>query len=361
MPLVSILSTYLTSRKRFFDRILGLFDGYNREWWIRFKDESYTKCFFPESSNDILRLSKYKSLDECEFNFSVQHFNNHNVNSMFDWDFIIDIDKCCLEERKKICKRVMDLLNHFKLVYLVDSRFHIWFPPWIHSCIDNWNSYYNKDFACYMKYFLEVTCDIKGKADIDNALWYVNRHKIRVPYTFHLEDNVLQVFYEFKGNSFHVMPFERVYKIWKGSDLTSEEILEYNERFKNFIDTAIRIGKPLFEGFNFDKLVIDERISIRNKKLRPCFNYLLKNEKEMTHKMRMATVLEAVCSGYTDVSEIARLFKNQKDYSFSKSLYHVMYLLRNTKFIKPYRCDTIQRLGWCLREKCKYYKKRKSN
>lgn len=356
MPLLSILSDYLGSKKVFFEKILDLFDGYNREWWILFKDGKYTKCFFPESVYDILKFSEYKSLDECEFHFSVQRFSGNDVNRMFDWDFIIDIDGCSLDTRKKICLDIMKLLDSFNLVYLVDSRFHIWFPNWIHSCIEEWNKYFSREYALYMKYFLEITCNFKGKADVDSALWYTNRHKIRVPYTFHLKDNSLQVFYD---SSFQVLPFERLYNIWTGKSLHHSEIYKYNKYFLEFLDYAFDMGKVLFEGFNFDRLVVEERVSIRNKELRPCFSYHLEHNRNMSHKMRMATVLEAVCAGYSDVNEIAMLFSRQKDFNLHRSVYHVVYLLKNTKFIKPYRCSTIKRLGWCIGEKCKYYRKRK--
>ncbi len=343
---------------RYFDRLINIFDGKSREWWIRFRDDKYTKYFFVDSGLDIANKVKDLKLSDFEVNFSVQKFENHDVNLMYDWDFIIDIDKCDLEQRKEVCKKIMKLLDEFDLVYLVDNRMHIWFPSWTHSLIDKWRTLYNREFAVYMKYFIEVTAYVKHLAEVDAGLWYVKRHKIRVPYTFHIDDNVMQIFV---SHDFEPLKFSEVEDLWLARHISNREIVRCNKNFSYFIEYARESGKILYEGLNVSDFNVNiiRTSSLGKRKLRPCFEYAVNNIDNMPHEMRLALVCEAVCSGYNDVMEIAELFRKQKDFKLNVTLYHINYILKNSKFIKPYRCSTIMKKGWCIGDKCKIYKSKK--
>jgi hypothetical protein len=342
---------------KYFDKLIKIFDGLDREWWIRFNDDSYTKYFFPDSGLDIMQKVYGKKLNDFEINFSVQKFEGRNVNRMYDWDFIIDIDECDLEQRKEICRKLLKLIDEFDLVYLVDNRMHIWFPSWIHSLIDKWHTMYNRDFAVYMKYFLEITAYIKNKANLDAGLWYVKRHKIRVPYTFHIEDNVMQVFVD---SDFKPIKFSEFENVWLAKNLSNREIVRYNKNFGFFIEYAMESGKILYDGFHISDFKVDyvRTSSTGKRKLRPCFVYAINNIDDMPHEMRLALVYEAVCSGYKDVMQIADLFRKQKDFKLNVTLYYINYILKHSKFIKPYKCSTIARKGWCTKNKCSLYKRK---
>lgn len=349
----SILAETKTSLIKYLDNLINLFDGYNREWQIHYGNQIYSKPFFINTPLDIMRKADFNNLNTFEIAFSVQKFNSLNTNSFYDWDFIIDIDNCTLEQRKQICKEITQLLDDFNIAYLIDSRYHIWTPTWTHSLTENWNQLYNRNFAYYMKTFIEACTDIKGKCTLDTGLWYINRHKIRCPYTYHLESKKLQIFYD---SDFKPLKMKEVEQTWNGTKYTLTEKEKICLGFNDFINYAIDIGKSLYEGLNIQEKIIEEHVSIRNKQLRPCFAHALKHNTNMTHQHRMATVLEALASGYRDPIEIAKLFSNQSDFKLEISLYQVNDIIKRTKIIKPYRCKTIQQKGWCIKEKCKIYK-----
>ena len=353
LMLKSILSEYRTPLLKYLERLIQLFDGYNREWQIKHENGKYIKPFFINSAYDIISKAEYKPLNTFELAFSVQKFNDAKTFNFYDWDFIIDIDKCSLTERKQICKQITRLLEEFNITYLIDTRMHIWLPSYTHYLREDWNQLYERKTAQYIKEFIYACTDVKNKCEIDSGLWYVNRHKIRCPYTFHLETKQLQIFYD---KDFKPLTFKQVEQIWKGENFSTVEKEQVCLGFNKFIDYALEIGKSLVEGLNINDIPIEEHHSIRNKKLRPCFEHALKNTKDMPHKQRMATVLEALVAGYRDPLEIAKLFSNQSDFKMERSLYQVNDIIKRTKFIKPYRCKTIQRLGWCIKQKCKYYK-----
>lgn len=89
----------------------------------------------------------------------------------------------------------------------------------------------------------------------------------------------------------------------------------------------------------------------RVKGIRPCIRKALQQPLEggNGHLMRLAVAreyLEADCS----VDEIVPLFKSQPDYSPTKTRYYVEYAQKNPA--KPFKCRTIQRLGYCLGKAC---------
>jgi len=350
----SILAEYnITPTLKYLDKLIRLFEGYNREWQIRHENGQYIKPFFINSPHDIISKAEYKPLNTFELTFSVQKFNDINSHSFYDWDFIIDIDECNLTERKQVCKQITNLLDEFNITYLIDNRMHIWTPTYTHYLTENWSQLYNRRNASYIKEFIYACTNIKDICELDAGLWYVNRHKIRCPYTFHLESKQLQIFFD---NDFKPLPFKQAEQIWKGENISLTEKEQVCLGFSKFIDYALEIGKSLLEGLNLNNIPIEEHNSIRNKKLRPCFEYAIKNNTEMSHQHRIATVNEALASGYRDPIEIAKLFCNQLDFKLERSLYQVNDIIKRTRFIKPYRCKTIQHLGWCIKQKCKYYK-----
>jgi len=63
------------------------------------------------------------------------------------------------------------------------------------------------------------------------------------------------------------------------------------------------------------------------------------------HLMRLAIAVEHLARGHS-VEEVVALFKSQPDFNEVKSRYYVENALK--KGYKPFKCETIQRLGFCL-------------
>ena len=90
------------------------------------------------------------------------------------------------------------------------------------------------------------------------------------------------------------------------------------------------------------------------KQPRPCIVRALQHplQEGNGHLMRLAVAAEYLNLGWAP-SEIAQLFQNQSDYSYEKSLYFVEDAQK--RGYKPFKCKTIQSLGYCLLE-CKRLK-----
>ena len=86
-------------------------------------------------------------------------------------------------------------------------------------------------------------------------------------------------------------------------------------------------------------------------KIRPCIEAALRHplNGEGGHMMRLAVACEFLNKGYT-VGEVVELFRNQPDFNPSKTRYYVEDAKK--KCYKPFKCETIRRLGYCLDEKC---------
>jgi hypothetical protein len=81
--------------------------------------------------------------------------------------------------------------------------------------------------------------------------------------------------------------------------------------------------------------------------MRPCIMEALKKPLEGPggHLMRLAIAVEHLVGGYS-VEEVVALFKSQPDFNEAKSRYYVENALK--KGYRPFRCRTIERLGFCL-------------
>ena len=84
-----------------------------------------------------------------------------------------------------------------------------------------------------------------------------------------------------------------------------------------------------------------------NIRVRPCLSAALKTDLPAKggHSVRIAVAVEYLRAGYTP-QQTAELFKNQSDFNFEKSLYYVQDIM--TRGYKPFRCQTIRELGFCL-------------
>lgn len=91
--------------------------------------------------------------------------------------------------------------------------------------------------------------------------------------------------------------------------------------------------------------------------LRPCMEGLLraKSIHDPEHKLKICLVAELASEGRTR-DQIVDVFRGMDGFSESKTSEQVDHALRAG--YRPFRCATIQRLGGCLKDSCRIYKKR---
>jgi hypothetical protein len=97
--------------------------------------------------------------------------------------------------------------------------------------------------------------------------------------------------------------------------------------------------------------------SRRKCQIRPCFLEALKSG-EMPHEIRMALCYEAYCAGLNR-DQIVDLYRSLHDFNEAKTRYQIDWLLNQNrgKQIKPYRCSTLRRKGFCLGKSCPMFKR----
>lgn len=95
-------------------------------------------------------------------------------------------------------------------------------------------------------------------------------------------------------------------------------------------------------------------------KIRPCFKKIM-SSKEAPHQLRLALLIEFYFSGYKNREELIKLFECFNDFEYSETAKQVDWFLENKandQKTRPYRCDTLKDLGFCL-EECPIYQIRK--
>ena len=131
------------------------------------------------------------------------------------------------------------------------------------------------------------------------------------------------------------------------------------EIYRNYGRDTSLIEKVIqkIENMKNKKTIWRNSISILNsRKVRPCIEAALKQplEGEAGHKMRLAVAVEFLNKGY-GIEQVVDLFRGQEDFKESRTRYYVEDAKK--KRYKPFKCNTIMDLGFCLKEKCKIYRK----
>ena len=99
--------------------------------------------------------------------------------------------------------------------------------------------------------------------------------------------------------------------------------------------------------------------------IRPCFQKALESG-EMCHQQRLALLTEAWYSGIKSFEGLVEIFRPLHDFDGDKSSqstcrYQCQWFLDHEGYnVPPYTCDTIQKLGWCIENECKLYRRRKN-
>jgi len=147
----------------------------------------------------------------------------------------------------------------------------------------------------------------------------------------------------------------------EGSPLKVFSLEEYR---KNGLDTSIieTVCKELATKKKWEELRAERRRRFPIKhdgKARPCIEAALglPLHAEPGHKMRIAIATEYLHRG-ASIEQVVELFRPQVNFGDgSKSRFYVEDIAK--KGYKPFKCETIRGLGFCLGDSCPLYKKRK--
>ena len=93
----------------------------------------------------------------------------------------------------------------------------------------------------------------------------------------------------------------------------------------------------------------------KKRRVRPCLSEALKS-RELPHQARLAIAIEYLKTDF-DVTEVVNLFGNQVDFDEKKTLYQVSHA--KEKAYAPYKCVTIQNMGYCVGTACPIFRKQK--
>lgn len=99
-------------------------------------------------------------------------------------------------------------------------------------------------------------------------------------------------------------------------------------------------------------------LNLYNGCVRPCIEFALRTSlhDKHGHLMRLAIATEYLNHGYR-VENVVHLFQGQTDFDELKTRYFVKDA--QTKGYRPFRCSTIQTLGFCLADSCPLFKRQR--
>jgi|SRR3972149_9893710 len=146
---------------------------------------------------------------------------------------------------------------------------------------------------------------------------------------------------------------------YKNHCLRGEDLKKAVEKTRDMLIKKIQIAK-LKEQYENEHPKTYDNESYGNGELRPCFLKALQDG-EMCHKMRLALLLEGWYKGRKTKEELIDLFKPTHDFNEGKTTYQVNWFLEHKIYeeSEPYKCETIFKENWCLRDSCPYYRRLK--
>jgi hypothetical protein len=240
-----------------YSEVFNVFSGENREWSFVVPPARFTKPFAASSVDEIMR--RKNSLfgpNQAELHMSVETFvcvgyTELDLSERLDWLLIFDFDYGEPYEglddgyNKKVeaSNQVSSILDKFGFLYFKDSRNHLWIPSWQSMKVLNWNNLFGSEFAFRLHQYLVNVCKLPEGIHIDSNLWKASRHKIRAPYSMHMETGKRQVLY-FNGTE--IRPEELSY-YWNGKFLSREERKKCLDAFENFVRYSDLCGQQIIE------------------------------------------------------------------------------------------------------------------
>lgn len=194
---------------------------------------------------------------------------------------------------------------------------------------------------------------------LDSAILGDIHRMARIPTSIHEAsgEECLILDKEFKPTKFRSLNFYRGYGLRESDIVTIHEMVKEQEMKEKEEAEQAQTGKrdtwELKHGF------IGQ--------IRPCFQARM-DLGEMSHNQRLALLVEAYYAGYDTVIKMVELFKCFKDYDEHTTQYQVEWFFkhkvddkRHRCYTLPYKCDTIEGFGWCLKGECPKHQKRKQN
>lgn len=163
---------------------------------------------------------------------------------------------------------------------------------------------------------------------------------IKLPFGFHQEKKKWSTFLDLE--TFQPLSKEQLLDV-KGCVISDSDL----ERITKLVD-----GPKKFN------LTASQKLYKRKNKIRPCIREALKTSLNGApgHKMRLAITAEYIAIN-ASVEEVSNLFKSQKDFNQKKTKQQVEHATKTG--YKPFQCKTIKELGYCLKNSCSIFCKRR--
>lgn len=242
----------------------------------------------------------------------------------FDFDCSSDIEKARMEALR-LAKTLQDFYDAVPLIVFSGHKgYHIY--VWLRQSIISAN---NSDLKRLYETLQKTLLRGLNLKTLDWQIIGDVKRLARVPYTKHEKTGNLCVPVTSNG---------------KPVIVTSLEGYRNHGLPNSFVKFCIR---RIHQERSFKKLRIFKLKSIE--RIRPCILEALRKPLEggNGHLMRLAIACEFLSRGY-NIDDIVQLFATQLDFNEEKTRYFVEHAKRSN--YKPFKCKTIRKLGFCLKQ-----------
>jgi len=260
--------------------------------------------------------------DIDEKKFDISEITDHNSKMLDElW-----------EQAKKLSFKIIDKGAMPLIVYSGRKGFHVW------CFVQGFGYRYTKDEvrtakATYKNMLKEIADDYDEYKNLDRHPLHVNA-LARIPFSFHQKT----------GNQVVPLNFERKPFI---PDIT--KYIE-NKISKDFItDMSTKAATELTAREWKSEIFKSE---IKDWEIRPCIEKRFRESPN--HNVNLAMLLECIYAGFDDI-KIHELFKTHKDYNYEMTDYQIKYQREQVEEegIKPFKVETLKRMGICNDKMCK--------
>jgi hypothetical protein len=321
-----------------------IIDGFLKEWFSCASGREASKSRqFVSDTEDFLGYVESCRQNRSACYLSVQPYKERNTVQKIEKLFFDFDSSGNLEQAWQDVKKLSDCLKQYygaeSLVVFSGSKgYHLY--TWLINTVEIENSLSGKSFYRILQ--RKVAAGLKLPTMDPTVVGDIKRLS-RVPYTVHEKSGKLCVPVTVNQGP-ALVPKLDGYRIHGLSRKFIELCKE--EADKQLEKTSSPTGeRPAFNG------------SYSCKDVRPCISEALNQslQKKAGHLMRVAIGREYLNAGF-QVSEIVQFFQAQNDFDRDKTRYYLEYLQSNK--YRPFRCRTINGLGFCLGSKCPFYRKK---
>jgi len=288
-----------------------------------------------KSLDELLELKEKNEAAGLPVTLSVQPFLERNKpfaieRLFFEFDNRENPD-LAVEEALKFAKTIRYFYNAEPLVCLSGFKgAHVYL--WLQKAVEIGEHFdfakdlYREAQETLLKGLNLKTIDVKVLGDI--------KRLSRLPYSIHQESGRICQPINLEGKPLKPEEINLGFHMEHGLSL---ELLEHSsKKIKERIE-ALKKTSP------------KRRIKVSG--IRPCIQEALNKPLHggTGHLMRLAIACEYLAAGHT-VEDIIPLFMNQNDFDERKTRYFIEHAQRSG--YKPFKCEKIRELGYCLGEKC---------